>query len=75
MIKMQDKRENATEISFEPKDGERTLLSCDNSSIRSPSLDSGDKLNQEENELLNNLVELFIEAIIWKNQHAKHKSS
>lgn len=39
MLEKLDKRNNTSDIDFEPNEGERTLLSSNKGGIRSPSLD------------------------------------
>lgn len=70
MMKELDKRENTTAIDFEPNEGERTLLSSNESGMRSPSLDLEGNFSKEEDEMLQRLAEILAEAIIWQAQHA-----
>ena len=66
MIKKLDKRENITSENVEPNEGERTLLSSNESDTRSPSLDlTNNSYTPTEDELIKYLAEILVEGFIW----------
>ena len=71
MMEELDKRSGIAERNFEFSEGERTLLSSNKGSTRSPSLDLGISDNSTPEELLNILADMLIEAFLWHNEHDK----
>ena len=69
-MKKLDKRE-CTTIDFEPKEGERTLLSSNRSSTRSPSLDLGISNDSTQDELIGILADILVEGFLWQHEHGK----
>jgi len=61
MMKELDKRFQTTNTKIEPNEGERTLLSSNNSSSRSPSLDFLDTSSEDvsEQEILDYLARII----------------
>lgn len=70
MMKKLDKSEYKTVLNFEPNEGERTLLSSNKGSIRSPSLDLGIHSESTKEELLGILADILIEGFLWQHKHA-----
>ncbi len=70
-MKKLDKREHTTAISFEPKEGERALLSSNKGGMRSPSLDLGISSDSTQDELIGILANILVEAFIWQHEHGK----
>lgn len=68
-----DKRENTSDMNFEPNEGERTLLSSNKGGMRSPSLVLEDNISTEEKELLNQLAEILVEGMIWRSKNEIHQ--
>ncbi|MBL7737794.1 MAG: hypothetical protein JNK14_01155 [Chitinophagaceae bacterium] len=69
-----DKRENTIAIDVELNEGERTLLSSNESGMRSPSLDLAANHCQQEDALLQELAHILAEAIIWQETHGNSNS-
>lgn len=73
-MKKLGKREHTASISFEPKEGGRTLLPSSKSSMRSPSLDLGISPDSTQDELINILADILVEAFMWQYEHGKEHS-
>lgn len=69
MIRKLHKRENITDIDFEPNEGERTLLCSNKGGMRSPSLDLGINADTTEDELIGILADILVEGFIWQHEH------
>lgn len=69
MLKKLHKRENTLDTSFEPNEGERTLLCSNKGSMRSPSLDLGITPASTEDELIGILADILVEAFLWQHEH------
>ncbi len=72
-MKKLDKRDN-TVIDFEPNEGERTLLSSNKGSTRSPSLDLGATSNSTKDELVSILAKILVEGFLWYQEHGKQQT-
>jgi hypothetical protein len=71
MVRKLHKRKNTTVISFEPKEGERTLLCSNESGMRSPSLDLGITPDSTQEELIGILADILVEGFLWQHEYGK----
>ena len=74
MLNKLHKGENTADISFEPNEGERTLLCSNESGMRSPSLDLGITPDSPEDELINILADILVEGFLWQHEHGKQQT-
>lgn len=70
-MKKLGKREHPVSNSFEPNEGERTLLPSSKSGMRSPSLDLGISPDSTEDELIGILADILVEGFLWQHEHGK----
>lgn len=73
MLKKLDKRNNTLDTGFEPKEGERTLLSSNKGGMRSPSLDLGIHPESTEDELIVILANILAEGFINQYGYGKQQ--
>lgn len=74
-MKKLDKRDNITGIDFEPNEGERTLLSSNESDMRSPSLDLGINANSTEEELIKVLARILVEGFLAQYENGANDTT
>ena len=74
-MKKLDEREHTTDSYFEPKEGERTLLSSNKGGISSPSLGLGISADSTQDELIGILADILVEGFLWLHEHGEEHTT